>query len=456
MTTQSAFPGRLAAGQASARFSSSARPDVGKEAPQAKVSESDQYPSLRWLALILASLGFISMQLINLSVATLIPAIASSMHTDPGTAYQVLMTSFLLSGCIMWILGGGYICDRFGIFVALIVGFVCLAVPASLMPFIGASPSGVFWARIVEGLSTGFMFPAMPAIVNSLFPHSQKGVANGLMNSSVAVGSSAGVFLGPVVLSAVGGEWKSMSAAISVFVWACLILGLILFFAFNSRLPRHAAPSGDASGASVYKKALFAPFTITGVVLFFLSAWAMQCLYNLTSGYLAAGKPLGAGYAPSLAGLLMLGVTLLAGVTGPILSGFLLDKVFKGNAKPVLLIGYALACVSVYLLSFSAVISSVPLLEADLILAGYGIMFFLPMIFFTIASSYPPQIVGKMSGLWGGIGSFGGVLGMYIAGLTIKSQGSYSTTLTIQSLVALLGFVMTFVLAALKKRRLAA
>jgi len=58
-----------------------------------------------------------------------------------------------------------------------------------------------------------------------------------------------------------------------------------------------------------------------------------------------------------------------------------------------------------------------------------------------------------MSGLWGGIGSFGGVVGLYIAGLSIKSQNSYSTTLSLQSLVALAGFVLTFVLMELKKRQ---
>ena len=48
------------------------------------------------------------------------------------------------------------------------------------------------------------------------------------------------------------------------------------------------------------------------------------------------------------------------------------------------------------------------------------------------------------------------MLGLYIAGLTVKSQGSYHTTLFLQSLVALLGFVLTFALMALKKRHAAA
>ena len=418
-----------------------------------RMSETENYPGFRWLVLILASLGFICMQLICLSVTPLVPAIATSLQTDPGTATNLLMTSFLLSSSLMWILGGGYLCDRFGVLVVLNLGFLCQAVPAALMPWIGVSPAGVFGARLVEGLSAGLMFPAMPTIVNSLFPPRLKGIANGLMNSSIAVGSSAGVFLGPLVLTLVGGDWKWMSATLSIFVWVCFIFGLILFFALNSKLPRPPSAATDRTGRSAYRKELVSPYTILGVLVTFIAAWCMQCLYGITAGYLASSKPLGAGYSAMIAGQLMLGVTLLAGVTGPILSGFLLDKAFKGNARPVLLIGYFLMCVFVYLLIHPAVAGNVVLLEIALILAGYGVMFAYPAIFYLIAGSYPPQIVGKMSGLWGGIGAFGGVLGLFLAGVSVKSQGSYSTTLTLQSVVALLGFVLTFLLIRFKNLR---
>ena len=413
------------------------------------------YPGFRWLVLILASLGLISWQMVNQSVSPLVPLIAASLHTDPGTATNALMTSFLVSGCLMWTLLGGYVCDRYGVFVSLILGFLCLAAPGSLMPMIGVSTTGIFWARMIQGLSLGFMFPPIPAIVSTLFPSSQKGLANGLMNSSVSVGASAGVFLGPLVLKAVHGEWKSMSATISIFVWACMVLGLILFAFFNSKLPNREAPADEAKG-SAFKMALVSPFTIVGIMIFFLTAWAMHCLYGLTGAYLAADRPLGAGDGAMTAGQLMLGVTLLAGVTGPILSGFLLDKVFRGSAKPMLLVGYFLMCVFVYALISSRVIGGAGLLEVTLIFAGYGTQFAITTIWYLVANSYPPQIVGKMSGLWGGIGSFGGVLGLYIAGLTVKSQGSYHTTLYLQSFVALIAFVLTFALFALKKRLAAA
>ena len=63
--------------------------------------------------------------------------------------------------------------------------------------------------------------------------------------------------------------------------------------------------------------------TLFGVLVSFCAAWGMQCLYALTVTFLAANKPVGAGYGSMTAGQLMLGVTLFAGVIGPVVCGLL-------------------------------------------------------------------------------------------------------------------------------------
>jgi MFS family permease len=75
----------------------------------------------------------------------------------------------------------------------------------------------------------------------------------------------------------------------------------------------------------------------------------------------------------------------------------------------------------------------------------------LPTLYYFVAKAYPPQLAGKMSGIWIGLGTFGGVVGMYIAGVTVRSQNSYHTTLTLQALTALIGFVLVFALSAAQK-----
>jgi len=409
------------------------------------MSESKNYPGFRWIVLILVVLGTVGMQLVNLSIAPLIPTIAGSLGTDPGTAAMILLTSFLISGCVIWILGGGYICDKYGVFIALLCGLVCLAAPASLMHYFGASTTGLCIARVIQGLSSGLIFPCVPTIVNTIFPDKQKSLANALLNSSVAVGSALGPVAG-AYLNARMGDWRSMGVGISLYLWIAVVLVVIGFFAFNAKMPKMGPAPADASGDSTFKKALFSPFTILGICCFFFAAWGMQCLYGLTATYLGAAPKLGLGYGDMTASNLMLGVTLLGGVLGPFVGTFLMAKCFKGSAKSLMLLGNALMAVTLYLLLRSWVTGNTATLETILIICGFGLMFVFPTIYFLIAISYQPQIIGRMSGLWGGIGSFGGVAGTAVAGATIRATGAYHVTLSIQALVAVVSFILVVLL----------
>jgi len=414
------------------------------------MNDSNQYPSSRWLILISAVLGYITLQVANLSMAPVLPQVADNLNINLGTASNLVMTTFLFSGCVILVLVGGAVCDKFGVLVSMMIGTLCAAVPMALMPWIGHTPTALAWARIIEGFSPGFMFPAMGPIIGLWFPNHQKGLAGGVMGASVAVGSAGGVVLGPAVLPHVS-NWQAMCATLSIVGWVGFAFAAILTMLPKPTLPTPAAPRDGASDATVFKRALFSPLTLTGILVTFMGSWGMQCLYSLTSTFLAADKPVGVGYGSMTAGQLMLGVTLLAGVLGPLVCGVLLDKVFQGNAKIVLLIGFALMCVFVYLLTMPAVTGNVPVLELALILAGFGVQFVFPTIYYFIAKAYTPQVMGKMSGIWMGIGTFGGVLGLYIAGVTVKSQNSYHTTLLLQTVSSFVGFLLVFVLAAAQK-----
>ena len=414
------------------------------------MTDSAEYPRFRWLVLISVIIGFITLQVTNLSMAPVLPQIAASLNINLGTASNLVMTTFLFSGCVAMVLVGGVICDRFGVLVAIISGALCAALPAALMPWIGHSVTGIFWARIVEGISTGLMFPAMGPVIGMWFPVHQKGLAGGLMSAAVAVGSACGVLGGPAVFAVVA-DWQAMCAWLSIVGWVGFAFAGILALMPKPQLPAQTALPDGASDATVFKRALLSPLTVIGILVTFMAAWGMQCLYSLTSTFLAADAPVGAGYGSMTAGQLMLGVTLFAGVIGPMVCGVFLDKVFKGNTKAVFLIGFGLMCVFVYALTLPVVTGNIPVLEVALILAGFGVQFVFPTIYYFIARAYALQLVGKMSGIWMGIGTFGGVLGLYIAGVTVKTQGSYHTTLLLQALTALIGFILVFALAAAQK-----
>jgi MFS family permease len=403
---------------------------------------SAQASGFRWLVLIAAILGYISLQVDNLSITPVLPQVAASLNLDLGTASNLAMTTFLFAAFLVLLLLGGLVCDKLGVIAGIMMGALCAAAPMALMPWIGHSGAGLAVARFVEGCSAGFLFPAMGPIIGLWFPEHQKGLAGGLMSASVAVGSAGGVLLGPAVLAHVS-SWQAMNAVLSVFGWVTFAFALLLAILPKPALAAHGGPDRAA-----VKRALLSRLTFFGALVSFMANWGMQCLYSLTPTYLAADKPVGVGYGAMTSAQLMLGITLLAGIAGPLICGLLLDKVYKGNTKPVFLMGFAFMCIFVYMLTVPAVTGNVPVLEIVLILAGFGPQFTIPAIYYFVARSFAPQVVGITAGVWIGIGTFGGTLGLFLAGVTIKSEHTYHISLVLQTLAALAGFVLVFAMIA--------
>jgi MFS family permease len=407
-----------------------------------QMNDSAQYPRTRWLVLLAAVLGGVAMQAVNVSIAPLLPEVAKSLNVGLGTATN-LMSVFLFSSSVVILFVGGAVSDRFGPLVSIILGLICLTIPAVLTPWIGAHYAAVFWARMVEGLSCGFILPAGGPILAIWFPRNERGMAGGALCASISIGSMVGLLSGPAVFS-VTKDWKTMSALLSIPGWVTLLFALALAFFCKRRLLIDV-PGATANIDATFKRALLAPLTLFGVLVTFASSWCTQCLYSLTPAFLAADKPVGAGYGAMVSGQLMIAVTV-AGIVGPMICGFLLDKIFHGRAIPMMLLGFVLASGCCYALLLQGVMGSVPILEAALLLAGLGVQFVFPAITVFIVMSYPGHIVGKATGLWNGLGFFGGVIGLYIGGVTVGRTGSYHSAILSMAICALVGFFLALVL----------
>jgi MFS family permease len=403
------------------------------------MNESVPYPRFRWLVLFTASLGFTAMQINMIAYAPLLGDIAKNLGVDMGAATN-LMTVFLFTASIALIVGG-VLCDRYGIMFVIILGLLCTSIPATLMPWIGSSYNVVLWARIIQGFSAGFLLCSMAPIMAIWFPLQEKGLASGLMNGSVTLGSAVGVLSAPAVFLMLK-NWQQMIAWLSILSWVALLMAVVAVFSPKPQgLPSQFQPTGTPlrDGAAL-KRALTAPITWIGILVTFFTAWCFQSLYNLTPAYFAADKPVGIGFGPMLSGKLMLAV-MIAGMFGPVIGGLLQDKIFGGRAKPVLLIGFTLSCIFIYAILFPPIYTNMMVLIVCLILAGAGNAFLYPAIVVFISGTYPVHIVGKMLGLWFGIGAFGGAAGLFAGSLAVGKLGNYNVAISLVSLAAVVGFI---------------
>jgi MFS family permease len=331
-----------------------------------------------------------------------------------------------------------------------ILGLLCTSVPAALMLWIGTSYKAVLWGRVIQGFSAGFLMCVMAPIITVWFRPQEKGLASGLMGGSISLGSAIAVLVAPAVFLVLR-NWQQMSAWLSIVGWTAFVVSLVVVFSPKNQLPSPSRPGRiPVSDGTAFKRALSAPITWIGIIVTFFTAWILQTLYNLAPAYLATDKPMGDGFGPTISGKLMLAV-MIAGMIGPVIGGLLQDKVFRGNHKPVLLIGFVLCCISIYAIQFPVAYLNLLVLVACLILAGTGIQFIYPAIPVLVSNNYSIHIVGRMLGLRFGIGAFGGAAGMFAGGLAVARFGNYNVAFSLMALAAVVGFIFALFLTRSKR-----
>ena len=210
------------------------------------MNQSIEYPRFRWLVLAAVFVAFAGCQVTGMAVSPVLSVIAASLHIDMGTASNLVLTSSVFSGSLMMVFMGGAVCDRYGVLVAVMLGALCSALPATLMPWLGLSTTGVFWARILQGCAAGFLFTAIGTVVGVWFPIREKGLAGGLMSAAIAAGSALGMVAGPTVLQYVG-DWRAMCAWMSLLSWGAVVFTAILALVPNQKPPAQPARAGYRS-----------------------------------------------------------------------------------------------------------------------------------------------------------------------------------------------------------------
>jgi MFS family permease len=401
------------------------------------MNETIKYPAMRWLVLLAGGIAVLAGNMYIISFASILPDIAKDLGIDIGSATN-FMSVFMLASAT-FIIVGGMLCDRFGIFFVLILSALFASGGAILMPLMGHQYSTALLARIFEGIGTGFAYSLMSPIMATWFPPKEQGITAGLLGMASALGAVISYPLSSGLYAATG-SWQEMSAWISIIGWAGFLLTLFLIFTPKPVLPSHfqakdVPPSGDT-----FKRQLTEPMTWICMLVVFFAAWQLQTIYNITPTYLAAETPLGLGLGHMTASKLMLGASI-AGVIAPVLSGIIQDKVLKSNARPFMFIGYVLCCVFMYFLLLPAINGHKGFLLLSIILAATGVAVLYAALPLFVSLNYPLQVMGKVFGIVFGLGAFGGAIGLFVAGAAVDAKGNYHLAITAISLAALTGFI---------------
>ncbi|MBN1315327.1 MAG: MFS transporter [Anaerolineales bacterium] len=382
------------------------------------------------------------------SISPYIETIAQDLNVSYSKAAN-LSTAFLMTAGIVCMLGGPIV-DRFGTMTFLIGGSLCAGLGASLMPVAGSNYNVVFFLRVLQGVSYGGMCTMGPTVALWFYPR-ERGTVAGTLGVMAYLGGVFSMMVGPALYEMVGG-WQQMSAAFSLVIW--VVLFALIWFTWKFKSNAYEARTRKRSQLNTSKEGfgliLSNPLFWIGTVLVVLVQWGHLSLNNLGPSYIAGSA--GLGLEPAVAGRLSTVIMVFMGV-GPLIVGAGLLRILDSNYERVLTILFIVGALSLYSIVAPAIIVNRFIFIIALAIASAATASVLPMLAPYAADIFPHSVVGRVTGLWVGVGTLSGGMTVSFSGWLLAQSGSYSIVYMAAAAAAAVGFFLTLFLIKLKNIR---
>ncbi len=413
------------------------------------------YKPFRWF--ILATLVVVvAVQAIALiAPAPLIGEIIKTTGLGPGEVTWMTMGTWNLFVPIAAILGGPLI-DRFGFKWMYIFGMVMIAVGWFLMPAIGDTFTGMTIARAIQAIGGGPIMGAGVYVSATCFPKKERAMVNGFLGAAMGLGIMIGLNLGPASMAAAG-DW-----AVGLRnLWPLAALGIVMTVIVM--VGPKVAPQGvtrenlddtaAASNLALYKRAILLPLTWIATACVVIASWFNQAFNDMTPGYLALDPPVGLGLGAAGAGSVA-SLAQIGNIVGCLVVGIIVERVFKGKARPAIMVAFVAMAIGAALLLVPGVNTSQVLLTTVMLITVFFLGWINASALGWIAKNYPAQITGKLGGMAQGIGIFGGLAGVAAGSAALHATGFYVVSTWIMVGVALVGVVVAFFMQTHKHQSL--
>ncbi len=406
------------------------------------VPATPSYPSFRWFMLAAVTFGYVTCGMLIIMFAPVIGDIAASYGVDVGKATGAAMASYIFFSALAVLIAGPLV-DRFGVRPMIVIGGVLLVLSCLLVPVATGSIGGLVAVRALMGLGSGPVSACVSAVAARWFPPRERGIFAGAQGSGMALGVALGFIAMPLVAGANHGNWRAACAWLSIVPVISLVLCLVTLVGKEPAVVETLASDPHASGD--FARALREPVFYIGMLGMFAFCWIMNAFNQQTPAFFAVDAPLGLGLGALAAGQKMVAVQI-GMIFGGVATGILLDKVFKGNARPVLVAGFLAAAVCMFAVRFPAVHGNPLLLGACLFGAGFFESCAIPCISAFISLNYPHAIMGKVFAVSFGVSLFGGAIGVGIGSAILSATNSYAVPIVLVSIVAVCGALVSSLL----------
>jgi MFS family permease len=142
--------------------------------------------SYRWVILVVVYLSILAFTLIFQSIPPLLPLIISDFHLTYAQS-GLVMSLFSLPGIFVSLLGG-FVADRYGMR-SLGAGCFLLMIGGTLLVGLGMNLHILWMGRVVAGIGGFTLSVFLPKLLSQWFRHRELGLAMGIYNTGVPLGS---------------------------------------------------------------------------------------------------------------------------------------------------------------------------------------------------------------------------------------------------------------------------
>jgi ACS family hexuronate transporter-like MFS transporter len=348
-----------------------------------------------------------------------------------------LDSAFLATYGLMY-LGGGWLLDRVGTRAGFLAIMVFWSLACASHGFAGGIAALVV-SRLLLGMGEGGGFPAATRAVAEWFAPRHRAAAMGLVNAGTAVGA---VIAPPLIAGVLAyGHWFGLASWRWVFfLTGGLGLAWAVWWFLTYRTPPESADAEVASGPAPTLAGLVARREVRGVVCakflsdgawYFYLFWMPKYLFEAHGFDLRQAATIGwIPYAASGVGSLC----------GGWLSSRLLSSGHSVNAARKIALGASAACMPWVM--FVPATASVAAVIAIFSLAFFGQQSWSTLVMTLPTDLVPRRALGRLAGLVGLGGAFGGIVMGQAAGLALDMGLGYPPVLTVAAMLHLIAFAL--------------
>jgi len=348
-----------------------------------------------------------------------------------------LDSAFLATYGLMY-LGGGWLLDRVGTRAGFLAIMVFWSLACASHGFAGGIAALVV-SRLLLGMGEGGGFPAATRAVAEWFAPRHRAAAMGLVNAGTAVGA---VIAPPLIAGVLAyGHWFGLASWRWVFfLTGGLGLAWAVWWFLTYRTPSESADAEVTSGPAPTLAGLVARREVRGVVCAkFLSDGAWYFYLFWLPKYLFEAHGFGLKQAATI-GWIPYAASGVGSLCGGWLSSRLLSSGHSVNAARKIALGASAACMPWVM--FVPATASVAAVIAIFSLAFFGQQSWSTLVMTLPTDLVPRRALGRLAGLVGLGGAFGGIVMGQAAGLALDMGLGYPPVLTVAAMLHLIAFAL--------------